>query len=136
VAVAVDGGFEGRPQDRRPPPGRLGSGLGPRVRRYLDPAPLPDEPARSEESERVLRAAVDALLDLAHRTPGIDLTLAVGPGSGPAVRLHYTNEGLVADRLTARGRAASREAVGPAFSESEVVSELASMLWSGEVDPR
>jgi hypothetical protein len=106
------------------------------VRRYLDPAGSPVGAARLGESERVLRAAVDALLDLAHRTPGIDLTVVVGPGNGPAARVHYTNEGLVADRLTARGRAASREPVGPAFSESEVISELASMLWAGEVETR
>jgi hypothetical protein len=136
MAVAVDGGFEQRPHDRRPAAGRLASGLGPRVRRYLDPARSPEEQAQHEETERVLRAAVEALLELAHRTPGIDLTVSVGPGNGVAVRLHYTHEGLVADRLTSRGRAASREPVAPAFSESEVVSELASMLWAGEVDPR
>lgn len=134
MVMAVDGPAEGRPQDRRPVSERLASTLGPRVRRYLDPA-WPDEPDRPEESERVLRAAVEALLDLAHRTPGADLTVSVGQG-GPAVRLHYTNEGLVAHRLNARGRASAREPVGPAFSESEVVSELASMLWSGEVEPQ
>ncbi|HEY6793682.1 MAG TPA: hypothetical protein VI248_03250 [Kineosporiaceae bacterium] len=136
MAVAVDGGFEQRPEGRRLAAGRLASGLGPRVRRYLDPAWAPDEQVRCEETERVLRAAVEALLELAHRTPGIDLTVSVGPGNGPAVRLHYTNEGLVADRLTSRGRPASREGVAPVFSESEVVSELASMLWAGEVETR
>jgi hypothetical protein len=77
---------------------------------------------------------VEALLGLAHRTPGIDLTVSAGPGAGPAVRLHYTNEGLVAERLGARGRSSSREPV--ALAGSEVVSELASMLWSGEVETR
>lgn len=84
----------------------------------------------------MLRAAVDALLDLAHRTPGIDLTVSVGPGAGFAVRLHYTHEGLVAHRLNSRGRGSSRESVAPVLAESEVVSELASMLWSGEVETR
>jgi hypothetical protein len=62
--------------------------------------------------------------------------VTVGAGNGPAARLHYTTEGLVADRLTGRGRSASREPVGSAFSGSEVVTELASMLWSGEVETR
>jgi hypothetical protein len=138
VAMAVDassphGSPDGSP-DRRPASGRLAAGLGPRVRRYLDAVPGTDR--SGEEADRVLRAAVDALLDLAHRTPGIDLTVSVGPSGGPAVRLHYTHEGLVAHRLNARGRASSREQVGPVFAESEVVSELASMLWSGEVETR
>lgn len=136
MAVAFDGSAQGGPTDRRPGAGRLAGGLGPRVRRYLDAASPADAQVRQTEAERILRAAVDALLELAHRTPGIDLTVSVGPAGGPAARLHYTNEGLVADRLTARGRSGSREAVGPALEESEVVSELASMLWSGEVETR
>lgn len=89
--------------------------------------------ARLTESYRLLRAAAESLHPLARRTPGFDMTLALGD-AGPAVRLHYTNEGLVAERLTPRGRAQSREHVGPVVDESEVVSELASILWSGEVD--
>ena len=136
MAVVVDGGSDGRSGDRRPVTGRLASSLGPKVRRYVDVSSPDDGKGRQDDAERLLRAAVDALLDLAHRNPGIDLTIQVGPAGGPTVRLHYTNKGLVTDRLNTRGRSTSREAVGPALSESEVVSELASLLWSGEVDSK
>jgi hypothetical protein len=88
--------------------------------------------ARLAEGHRVLRSAVEALHPLARRTPGFDMTLALGH-EGPAVRLRYTTGGLMAERLTRRGRAATREPAGPVVDESLVVSELASMLWSGEV---
>jgi len=120
--MAVDGPSEGR---RR----------GPWVRRGSDAAATDAPQEALSEPERVLRAAVDALLELAHRTPDVDLTVSVGP-SGPAARLHYTNEGLVVDRLTSRGRSRTREAVGPSWTQAEVVSELASLLRSGEVDTR
>lgn len=126
--MVVDDPFDARPGSRR-----LSDLLHVGSRR--PPGAASDEPARSDASERVLRAAVEALLGLAQRTPGIDLTVSLGPGPGPAVRLHYTQEGLVADRLTPRGRVASRETVGPVLDESEVVTELASLLRSGEVEP-
>jgi len=121
--MAVDGPAHGR-------------GLGERVRRYFDAEAPQEGPGRRSEPERQLRAVVDALLELAQRTPGLDVTVAIGPVGGPAARLHYTNDGLVVDRLTTRGRSRTREAVGPALAESEVVSELAALLWSGEVDTR
>ncbi len=90
--------------------------------------------ARLAESYRLLHAAADDLNSLARRTPGFDMTLALGD-SGPAVRLHFANEGLVTERLTrrGRGRAKTREVVGPAVDESEIVTELASILWSGDL---
>lgn len=131
MAVAVDGTPEGRPARR----GRelLPVGLTSLTRR----ATSADEAARSEESERVLRAAVEALLALARRTPNFDVTVTVNQAPARAVRLHYTHAGLVAHRLNGRGRAAGRqEDVGPVLDESEVVSELASMLLAGEVETR
>lgn len=128
MAVALDGATDGGPSGRR---------LSQLIASSLVSLGLYHEvdeqaQARLAESHRVLRSAVEALHGLARRTPGFDMTLSVGDG-GPAVRLHYTTEGLVAERLTPRGRAASREPVGPVIDESEVVSELASMLWSREV---
>lgn len=131
MAVAVDGTPEGRPARR----GRelLPAGLASLTRRATSSA---EEAARSEESERVLRAAVEALLALARRTPNFDVTVTVNQEPARAVRLHYTHQGLVAHRLNGRGRAAGQEDVGPVLDESEVVSELASMLLAGEVETR
>lgn len=142
MVVVGDGPSEGRPTPRRGLE-LLPAGLMSRARRgRVDTSP--EAVARAEEAERVLKAAVDALLGLARRTPGFDVTVTVnGVGgqpesqdAGPAVRIHYAHEGLIAHRLNTRGRIVGREAAGPVLDESEVVSELASMLWLGEVEPR
>lgn len=128
MLAPVDGSSEGWSNRRVP------SGLASLARRM--PASSSDEAAGAEEPERILRAAVEALLPLALRTPGCDITVTVNQAPARAVRIHYTHEGLVAHRLNGRGRVAGREDVGPVFDESEVVSELASMLLAGEVEPR
>jgi hypothetical protein len=116
-----------------------------RAREFLSPglasfarrAPVSSgQVAGDEESERVLKAAVEALLPLVRRTPGCDITITVNQAPVRAARIHYTHEGLVAHRLNGRGRTAGHEGTAPVFNESEVVSELASMLLSGEVEPR
>lgn len=136
--MADDVPSESRAPGRRPLD-LLPSGLAALARRAVGDTPA-EASARAVQTERVLRSSVEALLALASRTPGFDVTVTVNaPGGhdpGAAVRIRYTHEGLVAHRLTARGKAAAREEVGSVYDESEVASELASMLWSGEVEPR
>lgn len=86
------------------------------------------------DPDGTLRASIRALLPLAYRSPGFDVTVSLGPEHHWAARVRHTPDGVTADLVPGAGRSSGRLEV--TTSEAEVAAELASWLWSGAVNPR
>ena len=107
-------------------------------------------PSRSRiDPDGVLRAAIRALLPLAYKTEGFDVTVSLGPDHAWSARLIMTSSGLQAHLLPSSpeggrssdspgcpqpGGVASQPFDGS--SEAEIAGELAELVWSGGVGPR
>ncbi|HEX2808367.1 MAG TPA: hypothetical protein VHN80_19560 [Kineosporiaceae bacterium] len=113
---------------------------------------LPVEQAQSTspiDPNGVLRAAIRALLPLAYRTDGFDVTVSLGPDHEWAAQLSRGPQGLVAELVpgpkhpcatdlsrTPRAAGPSGPSTGVSASEAEIAGELADLVWSGEVGVR
>jgi hypothetical protein len=117
---------------------------------------IPAEHTRSTspiDPDGVLRAVIRALLPLAYRTDGFDVTVSLGPDHQWAAQLSKGPGGLVAELVpgprhgTAAAAAAAAAGTAPAgaasgsanalsTSEAEIAGELADLVWSGEVGAR
>ena len=109
------------------------------------------------DPDGVLRAAIRALLPLAHRTDRFDLAVSLGPDHRWAARLTGDDSGLQVDLVpwSAAGPVVTGSIVtgpivigpivtgstlnGPgadAPSEAEIAHDLADLVWAGEVGAR
>lgn len=95
-----------------------------------------DEVATSSaDPDGVLRSAVRALLAVAYRTPGFDVTVALGPANQWAAHIVHGPEGVTAELIDPRPPAPERAAAPPrqGGSPESAIAELAAWLWTGEV---
>jgi hypothetical protein len=113
---------------------------------------LPVEQSRSTspiDPDGVLRAAIRALLPLAYRTDGFDVTVSLGPDHAWAAHLSKGPGGLVAEllpggKLSPAGGPSTAVPIGmpsgPAdavsASEAQIAGELADLVWAGGVGAR
>ena len=116
--------------------------------------PAEHAPAASPiDPDGVLRAAIRALLPLAYRTDGFDVTVSLGPDHEWAAHLSKGARGLIAELVPgprhasaldpsmagpagAAVSAASGPPAGASASEAQIAGELAELVWSGEVGAR
>lgn len=85
------------------------------------------------DPDGTLRASIRALIPIAHRTEGFDVTVSLGPAHLWAARVRRDGDGVNAELVPGSGRRG-----GAVFADDErrVASELATLLWAGEVGPR
>jgi hypothetical protein len=113
---------------------------------------LPVEQSRSTspiDPDGVLRAAIRALLPLAYRTDGFEVTVSLGPDHEWAAQLSKGPGGLVAELVPGRKLspvggpstavpigAPSGPAAAVSASEAQIAGELADLVWAGGVGAR
>jgi hypothetical protein len=115
----------------------------------LDPPPEQERSTSPIDPQGVLRSAIRALLPLAYRTEGFEVTVSLGPDHAWAARLSMEPTGLMAqlvpglgrqDRNALPGMTSMSGASGPhvvvGTSEAEIAGQLADLVWSGEVGTR
>lgn len=99
------------------------------------------------DPDGTLRASIRALIPIAHRIEGFDVTVSLGPAHRWAVSIRRGPDGVIADLVpgagagagaagTGRGPGVPRTSVQTGPSEAEIVAELAALLWNGEVGIR
>ena len=93
---------------------------------------------RPIDPDGTLRASIRALIPVAHRTEGFDVTVSLGPSHQWAARIRRGPDGVTADLVPGPARllGAPRPGVETGLSEAEIVAELAALLWNGEVGIR
>jgi hypothetical protein len=97
--------------------------------------PAPDVVSEAPiDPDGTLRASIRALLPVAHRSEGFDVTVSLGPDHWWAARIRKDGDGVSAEIVPGTGRGPGR--IVFAEDESRVASELATLLWSGEVTCR
>jgi hypothetical protein len=101
-----------------------------------------------DDVDGTLRASVRALVPLASRTDGFDVTVSLGPDHRWAARIRRDGDGVTAELVAgagatgapraagATGAAAEVAPAGPQSSEARIAAELATLLWNGEVRTR
>jgi hypothetical protein len=86
------------------------------------------------DPDGTLQASIRALIPLAYRTEGFDVTVSLGPDHRWAARVRRDEDGVSAELIPGDGRRAGK--ITFAADERRVASELASLLWAGEVGTR
>jgi hypothetical protein len=86
------------------------------------------------DPDGTLRASIRALLPLAYRSSGFDVTVSLGPEHHWAARLRHDPDGVTAELVPGAGRSPDHHQVTTA--QGEVAAELAAWLWSGAVKLR
>jgi hypothetical protein len=110
---------------------RLAENLSTRLEAVVRPDPAAGDGA-SLDPDGVLRACVRALVPTVTRHAGLDVMVSIGPDHAWAARVRQGEDGVAVDLV--HGPGAPLPSTG--VSQTQVVADLATWLWTGEVTPR
>lgn len=90
------------------------------------------------DPDGTLRAAIRALIPLAHRVDDFDVTISLGPSHHWAARIRRGPDGVAAELVPGAGRGdqAGFADADTAASEAEIAAELAALLRAGKAGAR